>query len=360
MAKCKIYKFAYQSIIHFLNIRHSPRRKEKIHMGSGASKQKSKSWISLSDLTQAKERYTAEGSLILKGGDDLADEHAIEFRVLLDEPLALMRFREFGTIEQCETLKEWENKLERCSSSASKFYSISDSFAQQGSTNVNGELHACFRKLYFELFLNFRNSEEYLALCEQLTSRNVVGADDFDYFTTLGRGAFGMIFSCRRRSTGLMYAMKVQPKKLLLRSNQGKPATVMTEFLASTGCPSPFLCQAVFAFQTTNLVFLALPLYFNGDLRRMLDISPTGFLTRDAVQFIATELSCAIIFLHMHGLIHRDLKPENIFFNSDGHVVLGDFGAMSGRCSACLTLQWVLALLCICICDCAASISLCR
>ena len=34
----------------------------------------------------------------------------------------------------------------------------------------------------------------------------------------------------------------------------------------------------------------------------------------------------AIEHVHAHNIIHRDVKPENIFIDTDGHVVLGDFG----------------------------------
>jgi len=314
-------------------------------MGSGASSIKKKTktrpvWKTPLNLAQAKKRYIEdEGSLVF-GGDDVENEYALEFRALLDEPLALSILEDFASVEQCEALEDWKRVISKHGSLQSNFYDISSSLAEQGATvsvkQMKNELNVHFQKLYSSLFLEFKNSEEYLALCELLSSRNAVCAHDFDYFTALGAGAFGCIFSCRKQSTGLMYAMKVQPKKLLIQSNRGKRDMVMTEFWASTGCPSPFLCQAAFAFQTPNLVFLALPLYFNGDLRRMLNISSTGYLNRDAVQFITAELSCALFFMHMHGLIHRDVKPENVFIDNNGHVVLGDFGTVSGRYSACL------------------------
>lgn len=34
----------------------------------------------------------------------------------------------------------------------------------------------------------------------------------------------------------------------------------------------------------------------------------------------------AIRHLHSHNIIHRDIKPENILIDTDGYLVLADFG----------------------------------
>ena len=34
----------------------------------------------------------------------------------------------------------------------------------------------------------------------------------------------------------------------------------------------------------------------------------------------------AIEDVHAHNILHRDIKPENVFVDTDGHIVLGDFG----------------------------------
>jgi serine/threonine protein kinase len=38
------------------------------------------------------------------------------------------------------------------------------------------------------------------------------------------------------------------------------------------------------------------------------------------------ELSLAINYLHVHGVIYRDIKPENILLDDKGHIKLTDFG----------------------------------
>lgn len=46
----------------------------------------------------------------------------------------------------------------------------------------------------------------------------------------------------------------------------------------------------------------------------------------EEVRLCLAELSQALRFLHKMRICHRDVKPDNILIDSDGHIVLSDFG----------------------------------
>ncbi|MEE6520727.1 hypothetical protein FKM82_018650, partial [Ascaphus truei] len=43
-------------------------------------------------------------------------------------------------------------------------------------------------------------------------------------------------------------------------------------------------------------------------------------------RFYTAEIASALGYLHSIKIIYRDLKPENILLDSQGHIVLTDFG----------------------------------
>jgi len=67
-------------------------------------------------------------------------------------------------------------------------------------------------------------------------------------------------------------------------------------------------------------------------------IDKTGALPIDVGVMIAIQVSSALDYAHMRGLIHRDIKPGNIIIKRNGEVKLMDFGIAHTRSLEALTL----------------------
>ncbi len=70
---------------------------------------------------------------------------------------------------------------------------------------------------------------------------------------------------------------------------------------------------------------LVLEEYIDG--LNLTEVLETGSITRRGVFKILRKVCDGLSVLHQNNIIHRDIKPENIMIDSNGRVVLIDFGA---------------------------------
>jgi len=71
-------------------------------------------------------------------------------------------------------------------------------------------------------------------------------------------------------------------------------------------------------------------------------IGKTGALPVDVSVMIAIQVSNALEYAHMRGLVHRDIKPGNIMIKRNGEVKLMDFGIAHTRSDEALTVPGML------------------
>ncbi|XP_078109102.1 serine/threonine-protein kinase Sgk2b isoform X3 [Sander vitreus] len=118
---------------------------------------------------------------------------------------------------------------------------------------------------------------------------------DFDYLKVIGKGSFG------------------------------KQKHVMVErSILLKGLQHPFLVGLHFSFQTRNMLYFVLDYVNGGEL--FYHLQREGSFPEPRAAFYAAEMAMALGYLHSLDIVYRDLKPENILLDSEGHVMLTDFG----------------------------------
>ncbi len=73
-----------------------------------------------------------------------------------------------------------------------------------------------------------------------------------------------------------------------------------------------------------GLPYIVMPYMPGGTLSE--HISQYGPLSWLEVQWYLEQLGSALDYAHAHGCVHCDVKPANILLDSEGHVLLSDFG----------------------------------
>uniref|UniRef100_A0AAR2KS41 Ribosomal protein S6 kinase n=1 Tax=Pygocentrus nattereri TaxID=42514 RepID=A0AAR2KS41_PYGNA len=167
----------------------------------------------------------------------------------------------------------------------------------------------------------------------ELTNANLtghverVGIENFELLKVLGTGAYGKVFLVRKVSghdSGKLYAMKVLKKATIVQKAKTAEHTRTERQVLEHIRQSPFLVTLHYAFQTDTKLHLILDYVNGGELFTHL-VQRVRFKEQE-VALYSGEIVLALEHLHQLGVVYRDLKLENILLDSNGHIVLTDFG----------------------------------
>ncbi|XP_042295620.1 ribosomal protein S6 kinase alpha-4 isoform X2 [Sceloporus undulatus] len=154
-----------------------------------------------------------------------------------------------------------------------------------------------------------------------------VGMENFELLKVLGTGAYGKVFLVRKLSghdVNKLYAMKVLRKAAIVAKAKTTEHTRTERTVLEHVRQSPFLVTLHYAFQTDSKLHLILDYVSGGEL--FTHLYQRDHFSEDEVKFYSGEIILALEHLHKLGIIYRDVKLENILLDSEGHVVLTDFG----------------------------------
>lgn len=305
---------------------------------------------------EARTKYIKEGTLPVD-----ADDLELEFRGLLDDAIARIYVEKFIVEEELDAIYAcWNDTYhysmsteidnlrlqldniirthlqpecqvyESCVSVGREDFAI-QTVNMSSDTLSSKELGwlnlLCFENLFRFGYLNFRKTERHARMLDKLNTKvNVARPDDFEYANVIGEGGFGVVIQCRKKTTGMCYAMKIQLKEDV--AHQCHSAERLDfEKQAFASLKHPFIVELSYAFQTRTLVMLVMTLGTYKDLSDV--IMADGCLSLERTRFYVAELTCALSYIHSMGLVYRDLKPRNVLLQANGHILLIDFGSVT-------------------------------
>ncbi|XP_011494069.1 PREDICTED: cAMP-dependent protein kinase catalytic subunit-like [Ceratosolen solmsi marchali] len=146
--------------------------------------------------------------------------------------------------------------------------------------------------------------------------------DDFEYYRTLGTGAFGRVMLIKHKFDNTYHAMKIMSKAKIVNMKQIEHTENEKHILQSLHFP--FVVYLQYCFKDNAYIYIVLPFINGGEmfshLRKM------GKFSESLSRFYAAQVALVLEYLHKCNLIYRDLKPENILIDNLGYIRVVDFG----------------------------------
>ncbi|MCL7022341.1 hypothetical protein MKW94_001777 [Papaver nudicaule] len=158
-----------------------------------------------------------------------------------------------------------------------------------------------------------------------------VSLSDLKFVQRLGSGDIGNVYLVELKGDGkekddkccYYYAGKVMDKKELESRNKQGRAKMEMEILEMLD--HPFLPTLYSYCESSRWSCLVTEFCPGGDLHVLRQRQPFKRFDESAVRFYASEITVAMEYVHMMGIVYRDLKPENVLVRADGHIMLTDF-----------------------------------
>uniref|UniRef100_A0A8C0WXZ4 non-specific serine/threonine protein kinase n=1 Tax=Castor canadensis TaxID=51338 RepID=A0A8C0WXZ4_CASCN len=177
------------------------------------------------------------------------------------------------------------------------------------------------------------DDDEGCAVELRITEANLTGheekvsVENFELLKVLGTGAYGKVFLVRKaggHDAGKLYAMKVLRKAALVQRAKTQEHTRTERSVLELVRQAPFLVTLHYAFQTDAKLHLILDYVSGGEM--FTHLYQRQYFKEAEVRVYGGEIVLALEHLHKLDIIYRDLKLENVLLDSEGHIVLTDFG----------------------------------
>lgn len=144
----------------------------------------------------------------------------------------------------------------------------------------------------------------------------------------MGQGSFADVFLVEHLALNSLFALKRVAKDQLETDKDVRRALNERRILQTAN--HPFIINLHFAFQTDKFLYYVIDFANGGEMFTLL--RRKGAFSESAVKLYAAEIILALSHLHNNKTLYSDLKLENLLLDSEGHILLTDFGLSQIDC----------------------------
>ncbi|KAL4068965.1 Pkinase-domain-containing protein [Scleroderma citrinum] len=143
----------------------------------------------------------------------------------------------------------------------------------------------------------------------------------------IGKGATSVVRLAHKwdRTEEKLYAVKEFRKRRKNESEKEYVKKLTAEFCISSTLHHVNIVETVDLVQDENKQWCEVMEFCpGGDLYAAIK---KGHMSPSEVECCFKQILTGVSYLHSQGVAHRDIKPENLFFDTQGHLKIGDYGA---------------------------------
>jgi serine/threonine-protein kinase len=137
----------------------------------------------------------------------------------------------------------------------------------------------------------------------------------------LGKGGMGEVYRADDLSLEQQVALKFLPEAA---TDEATLERFRNEVRIARRISHPNVCRVYDIGEAEHQIFLSMEYIDGEDLGSLL--RRIGRISGDKAAEIARKICAGLAAAHSQGVLHRDLKPANIMLNSQGEVLITDFG----------------------------------
>ncbi|MCI0398225.1 MAG: protein kinase [Chloroflexi bacterium] len=160
---------------------------------------------------------------------------------------------------------------------------------------------------------------------EEITPGLIIGGR-YRIVERLGQGGMAEVYKAYQESLERYVAIKFIRSSLAKEPDFQRRFQQEARYVAALRHPN--IVQIHDFDQDGDMAYMVMEFIDGPTLKeRLAELAGRGqWLSLDRALELVRRLGHTLSYAHQRGMIHRDVKPANIMFDSDGRVVLGDFG----------------------------------